>query len=89
MSRDLLHAPVAKIDAKTRSMHRTVFVDAALLFGTLASTFITSGNTIAATAAVAAAAIILNHYKDQNAKQDDVKELPGYFYWGVTRRSRK
>ena len=49
----------------------------------------TVGNTIVTAAAIAAAAYALEKYKADKSQQDEIKRMPSYFYWDVTRKARR
>ncbi len=87
--RDMLLAPVARIEARMKSLRRNLFLDALMLSGTLGATILTQGNTLTTAAALLVARQTLSDYKSQKAEQDKIRESPGFLYWEATRHSRK
>ena len=89
IARDIIHAPLARIDKRMNSLSRDVFVDAALAIGTLVTNFVSGGNTLLTLAFVAAAAKALESYKKDKSDQDKIREHPSFFYWEATKGARK
>ena len=87
--RDLIHLPIARINASVKALRRNVFADLAMAMGTLTSAICSGGNTIVMTAAIAAAAYALEKYKADKSQQDEIRRMPSYFYWDVTRKTRE
>ena len=87
--RDLIHAPLARVDDRMKSLKRNVFIDAALAVGTLITTIVTGGNTLLTIATIATAARALDSYKQEMAEQDKIRQMPSYFYWKLTKRARQ
>jgi len=88
VSRDLLLLPLARIERRMRILKRNLFLEAAILVGSLLSTIITRGNTLISAAAIYAATEALKMYKRDKAEEDKVRELPSFFYWELTRKRR-
>lgn len=87
--RDVLLAPVARINSRMTSLRRNLFLDGLMLAGTLCATILTSGNTLTTAAALLVAQRTLSDYKSQKSEEDRIKESPGFFYWEATRKTRK
>ena len=83
--RDLLVAPLARIDQKMKNLRRNFFVDAAILVGSLASTMVTHGHTLVTAAAIVAASQAMTHYRQEKTEPDQIRQHPSFFYWEVTR----
>jgi hypothetical protein len=81
--RDLLIAPLSGIERRMKILRRNLFIDAAVLLGSLAATFITKGSTLVTAAALVAASEIAKMYKQEKAEEDKVQQLPSFFYWEV------
>ena len=86
--RDIIHAPLSRIDRRMSGLHRDVFIDAVLAVGTLVTTCISGGSTLLTLATIAAAAKALESYKKDKADQDKIREHPSFFYWEVTKAAR-
>lgn len=89
VSRDILLRPLARIEQKMKSLQRSLLIDAVIAAGSLISTIITQGNTLIGAAAILAASKALEMYKKDKAQEEEVKELPSFFYWQVTRKAQK
>jgi hypothetical protein len=87
--RDLILAPLARLDKRMNSLNRDVYIDAALAVGTFVATFVSGGNTLLTVASIAAAAKVLESYKKDKGDQDKIREHPSLFYWEATRAARK
>jgi hypothetical protein len=87
--RDVLLAPVARIEARMKALRRNLFLDALMLAGTLGATIITQGNTLTTAAALLVARRTLSDYKSQKSQQDRIRESAGFLYWEATKHSRK
>jgi hypothetical protein len=86
--RDLLLLPLARIEQQMKVLRRNLFLDAAVLVGSLVSTIITQGNTLVSAAAIYATTKALEMYKRDKAEEDKIRQLPSFFYWKVTRKGR-
>lgn len=86
--RDLLLLPLARIEQQMKVLRRNLFLDAAVLVGSLVSTIITQGNTLVSAAAIYATTKALEMYKKDKAGEDKIRQLPSFFYWEVTRKTR-
>lgn len=53
--RDIIHAPLARLDKRMNTLNRDVFIDAALVIGTLVTNYISGGNTLLTIAWIATA----------------------------------
>ena len=89
IARDLIHAPLARIDKRMNGLSRDVFIDAALVVGTLVTNFVSGGDTLLTLACVAAAAKALDSYKKDKSDRDKIREHPSLFYWEATKAARK
>jgi hypothetical protein len=87
--RDFLIAPISKIDSRLRALKRNLFLDALMLTGSLVATFLTGGNTLTAAAALLVTKQTISDYKSQKVQEDQIKELPSFFYWDITKKYRK
>ena len=87
--RDLLIAPLSNIERQMNILKRNLFIDAAVLLGSLVATFMTQGNTLVTAAAIIAAAEIAKMYKQEKAEEDKIQQLPSFFYWEVIKRKAK
>lgn len=87
--RDLLVAPLAKISRQMNVLQRNLFLDAAILIGSFAATFITQGNTLVTAAALLAATKVAEMYKQDKSKEDEIKQIPSFFYWDTIRKSKR
>lgn len=87
--RDVLLAPVARIEARMKSLRRNLFLDALMLAGTLGATILTQGNTLTTAAALLVASKTLSDYKSQKSEQDKIRGSAGFLYWEATKQSRK
>jgi hypothetical protein len=82
--RDLLLSPLANISRQMKILKRNLFLDAMILVGSLSATFITQGNNLVTAAAILAAAKVAEMYKLDKAQEDEIKQLPSFFYWDAT-----
>ncbi|MGA2401501.1 MAG: hypothetical protein ABSG91_07315 [Syntrophobacteraceae bacterium] len=87
--RDVLIAPVARIEARMKSLRRNLFLDALMLAGTLGATILTQGSTLTTAAAMLVMKQTLSEYKSLKSEQDKIKESASFFYWEATKQSRK
>ena len=87
--RDLIQAPLARIDKRLRSLHRNVLVDSVLAVGAFASTILSGGNTLLGLASLAAAAKAADSYKKAKSEEDKLREHSSFFYWEATKSARK
>lgn len=88
VSRDLLLLPLAKIERQMKILKRNLFLDAAILVGSLVSTIITQGQTLVSAVAIYAMTEALMMYKQDKTEEDKIRQLPSFFYWKVTRKTR-
>lgn len=86
IAQDLIHAPLARIDERMKSLTQKVLTCAGLAVGTFAITLLSSGLTLAAAATLAAAGTTYLANKDD---QRNVRRMPSYFYWDMTKFARK
>jgi hypothetical protein len=86
INRDIIHGNLLKIDNRMRSLKRDVLVDVAITAGTFVSTFIASGGTLAG---VAASSYAMLKYAQHKHTSDDITDMPGYFFWDVTKKIRR
>ncbi len=86
--RDLLIRPLADISRQMNILKRNLFLDALILVGSLAATFITQGNTLVTAAAILASTKMAEMYKQDKAKEDEIKQFPSFFYWEATQRAK-
>ena len=86
---DLLVAPLANISRQINILRRSLFLDALILVGSLSATFITQGNNLVTAAALLAAVKVVEMYKLDKAKEDEIKQLPSFFYWDATQKSNR
>ena len=88
ISRDLLSRPIEKIERRMKALRRELALDAAkLVAGSLSSTIVTQGNTLAAMAL--AFVLGLDLYRKAKSADDEIRRLPSFFFWDVTRRGRR
>jgi len=83
--RDLLIAPLAKIEREMQILKRSLFIDATILAGSLVATFITQGNSLVTAATILAVTEALKMYKQDKTEEDKIKQLPSFFYWELVR----
>ena len=86
--RELLRAPIARVGQEMQHLKRNLFIDASLVVGSLATTFIAHGNTMVTAAAILAGSMAAGRYKESKDKEDVIKQLPGFFFWDITHESR-
>ena len=91
IARDILIAPVMKIEQDLKNLNRTIFRDSGLLtIGTLFATILLINNTLFYEAAALAAANIvpqiglLGKYRE---KENEIRQIPSFFYWDVTKKN--
>lgn len=72
---------INNIDREIRSLKRSIGAEAAILTGTLLSSYATGGLTLIGAAAAAIAGV-----KDSNRLFGDVRENPGYFLWKMNQK---
>lgn len=91
--RDLLLMPVMRIERQMNSLQRNLFPDSLLLIGSLVATVLSAGSipatSILLLTAATAANKIVETYKQNRSEQDKIQQIPGFFYWDVTRNARK
>ncbi|MFH1920081.1 MAG: hypothetical protein ABIP48_09380 [Planctomycetota bacterium] len=87
--RDVIQAPVSRIDKRLQSLHRNVLVDSVLAIGAFASTILSGGNTLIGIAALATAAKAADSYKKAKAQEDALREESSFFYWEATKDARR
>lgn len=86
--RDIIHAPLSRLDRRMHSLNRDVFIDATLALGTLVTNYISGGSTLLTLAFLAASAKALESYKKGKSEQDRLREHPSLFYWELTKAAR-
>ena len=87
--RDLLIVPLSKVDKRMKALKRNLILDTLMLTGSLAATFLTGGNTLTAAAALLVTKQTISDYKSQKTQEDQIKEMPSFFYWDITKKHRK
>lgn len=87
--RDVLYLPLKKIDNQVESFKRSLALDSAILLGTLSTTIFTGLNPLSITASALAAGKALETYKKNKEEEDKLKQLPSFFYWDLTRNTRR
>lgn len=84
---DLVRLPVAKVEAKMKSLKRNLFLDAVMFIGTL-TTSVLAKEPLTASAALLLAGKAVSDYKSSKSEEDKIKESMGYFYWTAAKQSR-
>lgn len=85
ISQDIIRAPLAKIDERMQSLNTKIAVQAVVLTGTLAASLVSGAITLAGAATLAAGVA----YRASKVEQEEIKRLPSYFYWDLTKDARK
>jgi hypothetical protein len=85
--RDLLDAPLGRLDKQLKALANHTGIQAVLLLGSLAATTI-SGLVPVTTALLGAAAVAAAAYRKEKGEQEKLKEHPSFFYWDVTKNAR-
>jgi len=88
ISRDLLLLPVKRIEQRMTTLRRNVFIDVGLSVGSLGATLITQGNTLISAAAIIAATKAFEMYRKHKAEEDELRQLPGFFYWKLAEKNK-
>src|SRR5262249_48280009 len=86
--RDLLEAPLGRLDKQLNALARHAGIQAAVLLGSLAATIL-SGAVPAITALLGTAAVAAGLYRKEKGEEQNLKEHPSQFYWDATRNARK
>lgn len=87
ISRDLLTRPIQRIERRMKAIKRNMLFEAAILtMGCLSSTIITQGSTLAG--AALASVLGLELFKKAMAADDELRQLPSFFYWELTKARR-
>ncbi|MGB8343582.1 MAG: hypothetical protein WCD86_01800 [Ktedonobacteraceae bacterium] len=90
--RDLLQIPLEKIDQRMKNFGHTLFPGAALILGSLAATILLQGTPLFAVGTLAGGLAfggteIAKVLQSRREQLTQIKELPSFFYWGLTRQT--